>query len=428
MKFYCTLLMSLMAYLTHAQSIDTVVHTLYFDVDQATLSNQEVLDLADFLQEHLEERFSLSLIGHTDNSGPNSYNLALSQRRVEAVQQQIEKLWTGTKSLDSMAIYYQGEERPAVPNSTALAKAQNRRVELYLLRPQLYLSYEDRGMTEDFVRTMPHHGETQEMEAGDVNQVEEPKELFVKGMLILCDFKIGDSITVITTGEEAYAEGFATVTSSGVPLISAGMFVFPCGRNGANTALQDPVTVLVPVGDEVRGMPDFFDVAADGSWTTSDNTLTIVERQGKRYYLVTVKACGGYNLDWMLGRDSVEVIKTQITLARKMTAQRVNFIGNAPIYNYRLAKNRKHRMEGLVYAPPTKKEATTATTIYVEVLERGKNVVHQIPLANLAKSRKERYYPTINDKRVSWLTNIFRKTTKQLYVCYKIKARDLVQE
>ncbi|MBN2191772.1 MAG: OmpA family protein [Polyangiaceae bacterium] len=65
--------------------------------------------------------------GHTDNIGTESNNIALSQRRAEAVRSYL--ITRGIESAKTTAIGI-GESRPVADNSTAEGRANNRRVEL----------------------------------------------------------------------------------------------------------------------------------------------------------------------------------------------------------------------------------------------------------------------------------------------------------
>ena len=69
----------------------------------------------------------LSIEGHTDERGGREYNLALGQRRAEAVVQSLTLLGAGVNQLEAVSF---GEERPAAAGSDEAAWAQNRRAEL----------------------------------------------------------------------------------------------------------------------------------------------------------------------------------------------------------------------------------------------------------------------------------------------------------
>jgi peptidoglycan-associated lipoprotein len=65
--------------------------------------------------------------GHTDERGGSEYNLALGQRRAEAVVKQMQVLGVGESQLEAVSY---GKERPAVDGHDESAWAKNRRVEL----------------------------------------------------------------------------------------------------------------------------------------------------------------------------------------------------------------------------------------------------------------------------------------------------------
>ena len=65
--------------------------------------------------------------GHTDERGGREYNLALGQKRAEAVARAMVLL--GAQEVQIESVSY-GEERPAVSGSDEAAWAKNRRAEL----------------------------------------------------------------------------------------------------------------------------------------------------------------------------------------------------------------------------------------------------------------------------------------------------------
>ena len=62
--------------------------------------------------------------GHADERGTREYNLALGERRANAVREHLISLGV---SADRIATISYGKERPAVLGSNAAAWAQNRR-------------------------------------------------------------------------------------------------------------------------------------------------------------------------------------------------------------------------------------------------------------------------------------------------------------
>ena len=69
----------------------------------------------------------LSLQGHADERGGREYNLALGQKRAEAVARAMELLGVQAGQVEAVSF---GEERPADPASNEAAWAKNRRVEI----------------------------------------------------------------------------------------------------------------------------------------------------------------------------------------------------------------------------------------------------------------------------------------------------------
>jgi peptidoglycan-associated lipoprotein len=69
----------------------------------------------------------LSLEGHTDERGSREYNLALGERRAQAVKEQMMVLGAAASQLRTISY---GEERPVAEGHDEAAWSQNRRVEL----------------------------------------------------------------------------------------------------------------------------------------------------------------------------------------------------------------------------------------------------------------------------------------------------------
>ena len=69
------------------------------------------------------------VVGHTDSRGAESYNQGLSERRAEAVRNQLS---AKLPNLDIAAIG-RGETRPVASNDSALGRAKNRRVEIVVI-------------------------------------------------------------------------------------------------------------------------------------------------------------------------------------------------------------------------------------------------------------------------------------------------------
>ncbi len=76
------------------------------------------------------DRLRVRIDGHTDNVGTADYNLALSQRRAEAVRSWLVERGIAPDRLKTRAF---GPARPAAPNDTDAGRQKNRRVEISVL-------------------------------------------------------------------------------------------------------------------------------------------------------------------------------------------------------------------------------------------------------------------------------------------------------
>ncbi|MGQ3052113.1 MAG: peptidoglycan-associated lipoprotein Pal [Roseateles sp.] len=101
---------------------------VYFDYDSDVVK-EEYRPLVELHAKRLNanKRAALNLEGHTDERGGREYNLALGQRRAEAVAKSLTLLGVGAAQVEAVSF---GKERPAVQGGGEEAWAKNRRVEL----------------------------------------------------------------------------------------------------------------------------------------------------------------------------------------------------------------------------------------------------------------------------------------------------------
>jgi peptidoglycan-associated lipoprotein len=98
---------------------------VFFDYDRSDITpeGQEILRRqAEWLKRY--PNVSVTIEGHTDERGTREYNLALGERRAQAVKNVLAAL--GIPAPRMQTISY-GKERPAVPHSDDSSYAQNRR-------------------------------------------------------------------------------------------------------------------------------------------------------------------------------------------------------------------------------------------------------------------------------------------------------------
>lgn len=101
---------------------------VYFDYDSYVVKDdfRSVVEAnAKYLSADRTRKMTIE--GHTDERGGREYNLALGQRRAEAVSRALALLGATEGQLEAVSF---GKERPAVNGSDEAAYAKNRRAEL----------------------------------------------------------------------------------------------------------------------------------------------------------------------------------------------------------------------------------------------------------------------------------------------------------
>lgn len=101
---------------------------VYFDFDSFVVKDEFRPMLEAHAKALAANRGSRMMVeGHTDERGGREYNLALGQKRADAVVKTLVLLGASDNQLEAVSF---GEERPADPGHDEAAWAQNRRVEL----------------------------------------------------------------------------------------------------------------------------------------------------------------------------------------------------------------------------------------------------------------------------------------------------------
>lgn len=101
---------------------------VYFDYDSFTIKPefQGVLDnQARFLK--ADRKRKVMVEGHTDERGGREYNLALGQKRSEAVRSALKLLGVADEQIEAVSF---GEEKPAAAGADETAWSKNRRAEI----------------------------------------------------------------------------------------------------------------------------------------------------------------------------------------------------------------------------------------------------------------------------------------------------------
>ncbi len=100
-----------------------------FEFDSAMLTPAATRDLDDVLSQihGLDDVEGIEIIGHTDNTGPDSYNQSLSERRAESVRRFLESRGVDGSLMESRG---KGETDPVADNGSREGRARNRRVDI----------------------------------------------------------------------------------------------------------------------------------------------------------------------------------------------------------------------------------------------------------------------------------------------------------
>ncbi len=109
-----------------APPMQSTSYMVFFDWDHADLSPQAVATVGQAAQAFKSTGQSrITATGHTDTSGPDSYNMALSLRRANAVKDELVR--DGVPAT-AISVIGKGEHDLLVPTADGVREPQNRRV------------------------------------------------------------------------------------------------------------------------------------------------------------------------------------------------------------------------------------------------------------------------------------------------------------
>jgi len=103
-------------------------HQVYFEYDSSAIS-EESKQLIEAHAAYLVNNpgITVMLEGNTDERGTREYNLALGERRANAVSKMMQVLGVGSSNIQTVSY---GEERPVALGQDEASYSQNRRVEI----------------------------------------------------------------------------------------------------------------------------------------------------------------------------------------------------------------------------------------------------------------------------------------------------------
>lgn len=105
--------------------------SVYFDFDSYTIPDQyrSLVEMhANYLSGHSQQKVRIE--GNTDARGSSEYNLALGQRRSDAVARMMTLLGVNSDQIEAISF---GKERPKALGHTEADYAENRRADIHYL-------------------------------------------------------------------------------------------------------------------------------------------------------------------------------------------------------------------------------------------------------------------------------------------------------
>jgi OOP family OmpA-OmpF porin len=107
-------------------------YMVHFDFDGMDVKTAEIPELEVFTAYMNREcSCKVAITGHTDSTGPAAYNQALSEERAQEVAEYLANKGVVT---DRMMVTGMGEAAPIASNKTKAGRAENRRVEVEIVK------------------------------------------------------------------------------------------------------------------------------------------------------------------------------------------------------------------------------------------------------------------------------------------------------
>jgi len=109
-------------------AMQNTTRVIYFDYDSFVIKPEfQTVIVAHAKYISADKNRKVTIEGHTDERGGREYNLALGQKRAEAVRKALSLAGVADAQLEAVSF---GKEKPAVQGTTEDALAKNRRAEI----------------------------------------------------------------------------------------------------------------------------------------------------------------------------------------------------------------------------------------------------------------------------------------------------------
>jgi len=144
------LLVSSVCFAEEAKS-NKLITSVHFDTDKSAIRENEVEKLQLAAESIKANKLIVAVIGNADKRAGRLYNLALAERRANAVKAALVS--AGAPEDQIVVEVSQGEEKPLAPNDNLPEHLQaNRRVDVILVRPLIQTRTETVPVVKELVR------------------------------------------------------------------------------------------------------------------------------------------------------------------------------------------------------------------------------------------------------------------------------------
>ncbi len=114
------------------EHITITLNNVFFDFDKAELRPESFPELNRISTlMHEKSGMQIEIAGHTDSTGPEEYNMQLSERRARAVVRYLTEKGVDASRIE---VAFFGESKPVESNATIEGRRKNRRVEFKILK------------------------------------------------------------------------------------------------------------------------------------------------------------------------------------------------------------------------------------------------------------------------------------------------------
>ena len=114
------------------ENVTITLNNIFFDFDKSELKEESFPELNRIIElMKTKAAMQVEIAGHADQTGPEAYNLGLSERRAKSVARYLEDKGIAK---DRISVVFFGESKPIDLSNTRAGNAKNRRVEFKIVK------------------------------------------------------------------------------------------------------------------------------------------------------------------------------------------------------------------------------------------------------------------------------------------------------